>query len=96
MGKVNAVGRRYVAGTDEPLQHVLIAFMGIDFLEQAWVGYARPCFGAIPPLAEMQARLFAMVCSGEPPPSFMHSVLRVGCVPCSMVCRECAQYFHAL
>jgi len=31
----------------------------------AWVGYARPCFGAIPPLAEMQARLFAMVCSGE-------------------------------
>lgn len=30
-----------------------------------WVGFARPALGAVPPLAEMQARLVAMVASGE-------------------------------
>lgn len=30
-----------------------------------WVGFARPALGAVPVLAEMQARFVAMVCSGE-------------------------------
>ncbi len=33
--------------------------------EVAYLGYARPAFGSIPPTAEMQARLFAMVSSGD-------------------------------
>jgi len=30
-----------------------------------FIGYARPAIGAIPPTAEMQPRLFALVCSGR-------------------------------
>jgi len=30
-----------------------------------FIGFVRPCFGAIPPLAEMQARWFAQLCSGN-------------------------------
>ncbi len=33
--------------------------------EVAYLGYARPAFGSIPPTAEMQARLFTMVLSGN-------------------------------
>ncbi len=31
----------------------------------AFIAFARPAIGAIPPVAEMQARLFALVCSGR-------------------------------
>lgn len=31
----------------------------------AFIGFARPAIGAIPPIAEMQARWFAQVCSGH-------------------------------
>ncbi|MCA9537670.1 MAG: NAD(P)-binding domain-containing protein [Myxococcales bacterium] len=31
----------------------------------AFGGYARPAFGAIPPISEMQARWFALLCRGE-------------------------------
>jgi len=31
----------------------------------AFIGFVRPCFGAIPPLAEMQARWFALLCSNK-------------------------------
>ena len=31
----------------------------------AWIGLVRPGFGGIPPLAEMQARYFALLVSGE-------------------------------
>jgi len=31
--------------------------------ELFFVGFARPCFGAIPPLSEMQARWYALLCS---------------------------------
>lgn len=31
----------------------------------AWLGFARPAIGAIPPVAELQARLFALVASGQ-------------------------------
>lgn len=30
-----------------------------------FIGFVRPCFGAIPPLAEMQARWYAQLCSGK-------------------------------
>jgi dimethylaniline monooxygenase (N-oxide forming) len=30
-----------------------------------FIGFVRPCFGAIPPLAEMQARWFALLCSNK-------------------------------
>jgi dimethylaniline monooxygenase (N-oxide forming) len=30
-----------------------------------FIGFVRPCFGAVPPLAEMQARWFALLCSGK-------------------------------
>ncbi|CAF1533840.1 unnamed protein product [Didymodactylos carnosus] len=30
-----------------------------------FIGFVRPCFDAIPPLAEMQARWFAQLCSGN-------------------------------
>jgi dimethylaniline monooxygenase (N-oxide forming) len=33
--------------------------------EVAFLGFARPAFGAIPPTTEMQARLFALVINGE-------------------------------
>ncbi|CAF0838801.1 unnamed protein product [Didymodactylos carnosus] len=33
-------------------------------LELFFIGFVRPCFGAIPPLAEMQARWYALLCSG--------------------------------
>lgn len=35
--------------------------------EVAWIGLVRPGFGSIPPMAEMQARLFALVASGRRP-----------------------------
>lgn len=44
----------------------------------AFIGFARPAIGAIPPLAEMQARWFALVCSGArdlPPPAVMHRAI---------------------
>ncbi|UJR11534.1 hypothetical protein I4U23_015715 [Adineta vaga] len=31
--------------------------------EIVWIGFARPCLGAIPPLSELQARWFALLCS---------------------------------
>jgi len=31
--------------------------------ELFFIGFVRPCFGAIPPLAELQARWFALLCS---------------------------------
>lgn len=31
----------------------------------AFIGFARPAIGAIPPIAEMQSRWFALVCSGR-------------------------------
>ena len=31
--------------------------------ELFFIGFARPCFGAIPPLSEMQARWYALLCS---------------------------------
>jgi Flavin-binding monooxygenase-like len=43
-----------------------------------WGGYARPAFGAIPPLAEMQARWFALLCRGDlelPSPDKMREVI---------------------
>ncbi|CAF0939665.1 unnamed protein product [Didymodactylos carnosus] len=33
--------------------------------ELIWIGFTRPCFGAIPPLAELQARWFALLCSNK-------------------------------
>jgi dimethylaniline monooxygenase (N-oxide forming) len=30
-----------------------------------FIGFVRPCFGAVPPLTEMQARWFALLCSGK-------------------------------
>ncbi|CAF1568665.1 unnamed protein product, partial [Didymodactylos carnosus] len=30
-----------------------------------FIGFVRPCFGAIPPLAEMQARWYALLCSNK-------------------------------
>ena len=30
-----------------------------------FIGFVRPSFGAVPPLAEMQARWFALLCSGK-------------------------------
>ncbi|CAF0769241.1 unnamed protein product [Didymodactylos carnosus] len=47
-----------------------------------FIGFVRPCFGAIPPLAEMQARWFALLCSEKlslPPKETMyqHSQLYV-------------------
>ena len=44
----------------------------------AFVGYARPAHGAIPPLAELQARLFAQVVSGNvalPPEEEMRAAI---------------------
>jgi dimethylaniline monooxygenase (N-oxide forming) len=32
--------------------------------EVFWCGFARPAFGAVPPMAEMQARWMALLCSG--------------------------------
>lgn len=46
--------------------------------EIVWGGFARPAFGAIPPIAEMQARWFALLCSGErslPAPEEMRTVI---------------------
>lgn len=43
----------------------------------AFIGFARPAIGAIPPIAEMQARWFALVCSGRrtlPPAPTMEQV----------------------
>lgn len=45
----------------------------------AFIGFARPAIGAIPPIAEMQARWFALVCSGRrtlPPTRDMEQVAR--------------------
>ena len=33
--------------------------------EVAWIGLVRPGFGSIPPMAEMQARFFALVAAGQ-------------------------------
>lgn len=44
----------------------------------AFGGFVRPAFGSIPPMAEMQARWFALLCSGErflPPPDEMRRVI---------------------
>jgi dimethylaniline monooxygenase (N-oxide forming) len=44
-----------------------------------WGGFARPAFGAIPPISEMQARWFALLCSGErslPSPEKMRKVIK--------------------
>lgn len=44
----------------------------------AFGGYARPAFGAIPPIAEMQARWFALLCRGEralPPSDRMRTAI---------------------
>ena len=43
-----------------------------------WIGWARPNFGSQFPVMEMQARLFAMICTGEkalPAPSSMAKII---------------------
>ncbi|HET7460280.1 MAG TPA: FAD-dependent oxidoreductase [Longimicrobium sp.] len=42
-------------------KRMLIPGRGLDI---AWVGYARPAFGSVPPIAEMQARYLALLLSG--------------------------------
>jgi dimethylaniline monooxygenase (N-oxide forming) len=42
--------------------HTFIPPVGADL---AFIGFLRPAFGAIPPLAELQARWFALLVSGE-------------------------------
>ncbi|MCB9742553.1 MAG: NAD(P)-binding domain-containing protein [Alphaproteobacteria bacterium] len=47
----------------------------------AWIGFARPSIGAIPPTAEMQARWFARVAAGLctlPPPEEMRAAIALG------------------
>jgi dimethylaniline monooxygenase (N-oxide forming) len=44
----------------------------------AFIGFLRPAFGAIPPLAELQARWFALLVSGKavlPPEAEMHAAI---------------------
>jgi dimethylaniline monooxygenase (N-oxide forming) len=44
----------------------------------AFIGFLRPAFGAIPPLAELQARWFALLTSGKaalPPEAEMHAAI---------------------
>ncbi|HYH82551.1 MAG TPA: FAD-dependent oxidoreductase [Longimicrobium sp.] len=43
-------------------KRMLLPGMGTDI---AWVGYARPAVGSVPPGAEMQARYLALLISGE-------------------------------
>lgn len=43
-------------------KRMLIPGGGLDI---AWVGYVRPAFGSVPPIAEMQARYLALLISGE-------------------------------
>ena len=43
-------------------KHAVHPFTGDSLV---FIGFVRPCFGAIPPLAEMQARWFALLCSGK-------------------------------
>ncbi len=45
-----------------------------------WIGWARPNFGSQFPIMEMQARLFALICTGKrtlPAPAEMEKVIRV-------------------
>jgi len=43
-------------------KHCVHPLTGADLF---FIGFVRPCFGAIPPLAEMQARWYAQLCSGN-------------------------------
>jgi dimethylaniline monooxygenase (N-oxide forming) len=50
-----------LAGADR-FSHTFVPEMGADL---ALIGLLRPAFGAIPPLAELQARWFALLLSGQ-------------------------------
>lgn len=43
-------------------KHMIHPLLGSSLV---FTGFVRPCFGAIPPLAEMQARWFALLCSNK-------------------------------
>lgn len=43
-------------------KHCVHVLTGVELF---FIGFVRPCFGAIPPLAEMQARWYAQLCSGN-------------------------------
>lgn len=43
-------------------KHAVHPLMGDSLI---FIGFVRPSFGAVPPLAEMQARWFALLCSGK-------------------------------
>lgn len=43
-------------------KHMIVPEAGTDI---AWIGYVRPGLGSVPPCAEMQARYFAQLISGE-------------------------------
>ena len=56
-------------------KHVIHPDLGPEIV---WGGYARPAFGAIPQMAEMQARWFALLCRGDlslPTPDEMRKVI---------------------
>ena len=53
---------------EEPVaiqERYLNTFSPILGASLAFIGFVRPAFGAIPPLAELQARWFALLLSGE-------------------------------
>jgi dimethylaniline monooxygenase (N-oxide forming) len=52
---------------DARISHNLYKFMIHPLLGTSlvFIGFVRPCFGAIAPLAEMQARWFALLCSNK-------------------------------
>ncbi len=43
-------------------KHMINPQLGLDI---AWIGFVRPAVGAIPPLAELQARYYALLLAGE-------------------------------
>ncbi|NER79139.1 MAG: NAD(P)-binding domain-containing protein [Leptolyngbya sp. SIO1D8] len=46
----------------------------------AWIGWARPSFGSQFPIMEMQARFFAMICTGERTLPVPSEIERITCV----------------
>src|SRR6185369_12700927 len=66
-----------LAGADR-FFHTFVPQVGADL---ALIGFLRPAFGAIPPLAELQARWFARLLSGEaelpPAPEMVASIERL-------------------
>lgn len=60
-GRLAAIGQDALRPRETLYRHCFHPEMGA---RMAFGGYARPAFGAIPPIAEMQARWFALVCRG--------------------------------